>query len=121
MEKKITKREVINMMMAEEVVKANSTYMAYLKHEIELLDKKSANRKPTKTQKENEVIKDTIAEVLKTSDKAMTSTEILTALQDYEGIKIFSQQKVTALVKQMIEEGRVVKNIDGKKSVFATA
>ena len=41
MANKITKREVIGMMMKEEVVKANPTYVAYLKNELALLDKKA--------------------------------------------------------------------------------
>jgi len=120
MEKKITKREVINMMLAEEVVKSNPTYKDYLTHEIELLDKKSTNRKPTQTQKENEAIKSVIETVLRKADKPMTSTEILTTLQnEYSELKVFSNQKITAMVKQMIDEGKVEKNIDGKKSVFS--
>ena len=45
MANKITKREVIGMMMNEEVVKANPTYVAYLENELALLDKKAQNKK----------------------------------------------------------------------------
>ena len=47
MANKITKREVIGMMMKEEVVKANPTYVAYLENELALLDKKAQNKKAT--------------------------------------------------------------------------
>ena len=60
MANKITKREVIGMMMKEEVVKANPTYVAYLENELTLLDKKAQNKKATKTQEQNKGIKATI-------------------------------------------------------------
>lgn len=46
MANKITKREVINAMLADVNVKANATYVAYLENELTLLDKKESNKNP---------------------------------------------------------------------------
>lgn len=116
MANKITKREVINAMLADVNVKANATYVAFLEKELALLDKKASNKKVTKNQKQNRDIKSTILEVL--SDMSGTVTEIQSA-----SVKLseFSNQKISALLRQLCESGEVVKTIDKKKSVFSLA
>lgn len=116
MEKKMTKREVINAMLADEVVKSNKVWVDYLTNELALLDKKSANKKPSKTQVANERVKDLIEDVLSASDKALTVTEIL-ASGVFEPLT--SPQKISALLKQMIEAGKVVKTVEKKVSRFS--
>ena len=61
---KITKIEVLTMMAEDENIKANKVFADFIAHEIELLKKKSASRKSTKTQTENVGIKENILEVL---------------------------------------------------------
>lgn len=117
MANKITKREVIGMMMNEEVVKANPTYVAYLENELALLDKKAQNKKATKTQEQNVGIKATILEVLATIGSG-TVTDIQNG---NEGLSALSNQKVSALVRQLVESGEVVKTTDKKKSIFSLA
>ena len=117
MANKITKREVIGMMMNEEVVKANPTYMAYLENELALLDKKAQNKKATKTQEQNVGIKATILEVL-----AIIGSGTVTDIQNGdEELSALSNQKVSALVRQLVESGDVVKTTDKKKSIFSLA
>jgi hypothetical protein len=117
MEKKITKREVINSMLADENVKANAVWVEYLANELRLLDKKSTNRKPTKVQKENVSLKDTIVEVLADSGKAMTVTEILASGAFESSI---SSQKISALLKQLVEvDNKVIKTTEKKVSRFS--
>ena len=115
MANKITKREVIGMMMNEEVVKANPTYVAYLENELALLDKKASNKKATKTQEENVGIKATILEVLATIGRG-TVTDIQNS---NEKLSALSNQKVSALVRQLVESGKVVKTVEKKKSIFS--
>lgn len=117
MANKITKREVIGMMMKEEVVKANPTYVAYLENELALLDKKAQNKKATKTQEQNVSIKTTILEVLATIGSG-TVTDIQNGNEELSAL---SNQKVSALVRQLVESGEVVKTIDKKKSIFSLA
>ena len=117
MANKITKREVIKMMMNEEVVKTNPTYVAYLENELALLDKKAQNKKATKTQEQNVGIKATILEVLATIGSG-TVTDIQNGNEELSAL---SNQKVSALVRQLVESGEVVKTTDKKKSIFSLA
>ena len=59
-EKKITKREVVEKMLADSNIASNEMFKAYLENELELLKKKSENRKATKNQTENAEIKEVI-------------------------------------------------------------
>ena len=115
MANKITKREVIGMMMNEEVVKANPTYVAYLENELALLNKKAQNKKATKTQEQNVGIKATILKVLATIGSG-TVTDIQNGNEELSAL---SNQKVSALVRQLVESGEVVKTTDKKKSIFS--
>ena len=117
MANKITKREVIGMMMNEEVVKANPTYVAYLENELALLNKKAQNKKATKTQEQNVSIKATILEVL-----AIIGSGTVTDIQNgNEELSALSNQKVSALVRQLVESGEVIRTTDKKKSIFSLA
>lgn len=117
MANKITKKEVIGMMMNEEVIKANPTYVAYLENELALLNKKAQNKKATKTQEQNVGIKATILKVLATIGSG-TVTDIQNGNEELSAL---SNQKVSALVRQLVESGEVVKTIDKKKSIFSLA
>ena len=117
MANKITKKEVIGMMMNEEVIKANPTYVAYLENELALLNKKAQNKKATKTQEQNIGIKATILKVLATIGSG-TVTDIQNGNEELSAL---SNQKVSALVRQLVESGEVVKTIDKKKSIFSLA
>lgn len=82
------------------------------------LMKKKGSSKPTKTQVANEATKAEIREVLGSADEPMTVSEILKALpNDY------SSQKISALLRQMGEDGskEVVKTIEKKVSRFSLA
>ena len=117
MANKITKKEVIGMMMNEEVIKANPTYVAYLENELALLSKKAQNKKATKTQEQNIGIKATILKVL-----AIIGSGTVTDIQNgNEELSALSNQKVSALVRQLVESGEVVKTTDKKKSIFSLA
>ena len=112
MEKKMTKVEMFKAI--KEVVADNQEMVAFIEHEIELLQKKSGNRKPTKTQEENKVLKDEILSVL--SDKGMTVTEIQKSSEILGNV---SNQKVSALLRQLVERDEAVKTTDKKKSLFS--
>ena len=114
MEKKLTKKENFEMIKAVPEVAANEDLVAFIDHEIELLDKKSANKKATKTQEQNVGIK---AEILNTlSEVGVTVTELLAKS---EVLGAYQNQKISALLKQLIDEGKVVKTYDKKKAYFA--
>lgn len=80
---------------------------------IASLDKKSASRKPTKTQAENEEFKSTILEVLTTD--GMTASEVIKSHSDFDGM---SNQKMSALLKMLVDDGKVTKVKDKKVTLF---
>lgn len=116
MANKITKREVINTMLADETIKANDMYVAYLEHELELLDKKAEKKGESKNAKENEKFKEIILNVLATIGTG-TVTEIQKA--DAE-LGELSNQRVSAILKKMVEEDKTVtKTTENRKTVFS--
>ena len=85
--------------------------LKFLDERIAQTEKKNASsngeRKPTKTQVENEGIKEKIVEFLQSAEKPVTIGEICKA------IGIESNQKVSALVSQMLTVRKGVPNPDG--------
>ena len=115
MANKITKKEMFTMIKAQ--VKDNAEMVAFIDHEIELLDKKASNKKATKTQEANVGIKSTILAILEGA-KPMTVTEMQGASAELGEL---SNQKVSALVRQLVDAGDVVRIIDKKVSRFSLA
>lgn len=113
---KVTKAEMFAMIKEVEGVKENEAMVAFIDHELELLAKKASNKKPTKTQEENENIKVEILGVL--TNEGMTVTEIQSKSDVLGGL---SNQRVSALLRQLITDGKVAKTVDKKKSYFSLA
>ena len=118
MENKMTKLQIVTMMLANAEISANEVFKAYLENEKALLEKKASNKKATKTQTENVGIKATILTVLEDFNKPMTITDIQSANED---LKALSNQKISALVKQLKDNGLVVKSVEKGKSLFSLA
>lgn len=118
MANKITKREVISTMLADETIKANEMYVAYLKHELELLDKKA--EKKGKTDEELQEIARLQNLVMSAVEKVEkgTVTEIQKADEE---LAVLSNQKVTSILKALKEEGKVVRATEGRKTIFYLA
>ena len=117
-EKKITKREVINTMLADENVKGNEMYVAYLKHELELLDKKAQKKgKSDEELAEIERLKSLVVGALQKVGKG-TVSEIQKADEELAEL---SNQKVTSLLGALKKEEVVIRAIEGRKTVFYLA
>lgn len=114
MEKKITKREVLSAMLQVEEIKANADFVAYIENELQLLAKKSENRKSAKTSEENLKLAEVVLEVLKGSE-GMSASDIIRANEELSGL---STPKMTALLKVLMEQGKVVRIEDKKKVLF---
>lgn len=83
------------------------------------LEKKSgAERKPTATQVANEGFKSAIVDFLGNADAPQTVTDVLKGIAAFDG---FSNQKVSALMSQLVKDGVVVKTTDKRRSYFALA
>ena len=122
MEKKITKKEmftqVIAMAQGREVTVSADEIVAFAEHEIELLEKKAGtkSKKETANDAENARLMEVIVETLTGSKKAMTVSELMTANVELGEL---SNQKVSALMKKLVDGGRVQKSTDKRKSVFS--
>lgn len=113
-----TFRENYTTLLNIKEVKENPTLVEFINGRIEALDKKSASAKgkTSKVQKENEGTKELILAVLRTMDKGATCTELIKA---DEGLGEFSNQKLSALLRQMIAEGVVTRAEVKGKAVFS--
>lgn len=101
-------------------------YVEFCNHQIELLDKKSnGNTGLTKIQKENEIIKDMILEELAkyqgengiTATKLLKQSDVLSNYITVEG-KNITNQKLSALLKKLVDKKIVSRMIDKKISYF---
>ena len=116
--KKITKATRFNQLLSIDAVKSNPDLVAFIEHELELLAKKNASdKKPTATQIANNGIKETILDTL-ADNKVMTITEMQKANADLADL---SNQKISALVRQLIAEGLVKKEEIKRKAYFSLA
>lgn len=116
MEKKITKREVLNAMLQVEAIQANPDFVSYIKNELQLLSKKSENRKSASSDKENVRLTEIIMQVLETSLAGMSASEIIRADEE---LFTLSTPKMTSLLKVLIEQGKVERiEVNKKKVVF---
>jgi predicted transcriptional regulator len=119
-EKKLTKREKFEMIAKIEEVAKNPMLAEFVEHELELLAKKnSSDRGLTSTQKENEGIKSAIVEeFIAQPNRIFTITEMQ---KNFPCCAELSNQKISALLKQLVEENKVAKTIDKRKSYFSLA
>lgn len=88
----------------------------FIDNEIGLLVKKnSGEKKPTKTQLENETYKAQILEFLGGQTEGKTCTEIMKAIPEFAE---FSNQKVASLVRQLCDAKQVTKEVVKGKALF---
>lgn len=115
---KLTKKEKFAMLKAIPAVAENPILVEFIDHEIELLTKKnSGEKKPTATQVANESIK---AEILAEMEfnKLYTCSDIVKNVEACNG---FTIQKVSPLMNQLAEAGKVIKTTDKRKTYFSLA
>lgn len=110
MEKKLTKKDMFNELRG--LVENREDLVAFIDHELELLDRKASSSKMTKTQIENESLMETIIEKMSGLGK-ITVSDLVVALDN-----AYSNQKLSALLKKLVDSGKVEKTSDKKKSYF---
>lgn len=120
--KKMTKRDYFNGLLGvienyKDSIENYEDFKTFIEREIELLNKKRSNSKPTKTQIENEKIKEKILEVLTDVNEVMTISELMTA----DGLENYSNQKLSVLCHQLVNEHKVVNTKVKKVSYFKIA
>lgn len=97
----------------------------FIDHEIELLNKKSASRKPTKAQKATSELRDIVLDVLGNATKPMTIIEIQACddrLKVFNG-EVVSNQRVASILTKLGDgvngEGIVHKKVVKRKNYYA--
>lgn len=88
--------------------------IAFLEGRADLVAKKNATRKPTKAQLENEGLKAKIVEFM-CEDLPYTVSDI------QKGVGIETNQKASALIRQLKDEGLVVRTESKGKAWFTKA
>ena len=116
---KMTKREyLVNLLDVVKETEHEIEFKDFLEHEIELLDNKKKNSKPTKTQAENEKLMLQIIEAMATFTEPLTITEMQ---KKHNTFSELSNQKISSLMKKLIAENKVVRTVDKKKAYFSLA
>lgn len=120
--KKMTKRDYFNGLLGvienhKDSIENYEEFKAFIEREIELLNKKRSNSKPTKTQIENEKIKEKILIAFEKIDEPVTITE----LTKMDGLTEYSNQKLSVLCYQLVDEHKVVNTKVKKVSYFKIA
>ena len=98
----------------------------FCNHEIELLSRKNSRSGATKTQKENLIVAEMLVDELAKVNKPITITDLMNAsdtIQNYtlENGNKLTNQKISAIFKQLVENKTIVKVVDKKKSYFSIA
>ena len=102
-----------------EIVTDNADLVAFIDHEIELLDtRKTADRKPTKVQVENETFKASIVEYLTETDAPQTIKQIQAGVPELSEL---SNQKMTHLLSALVNGGVVTKTYEKKVPFYTIA
>ena len=115
MAKKMTKVEMFKAILDNYDLSASE--IEFINHEIELLEKKNSNRKPTKAQAENENLKEIILKGME-SGKSYTITDLIKSIPE---ISDLTNQRVSALVRQL-KDNDLVERVETKgKAYFSLA
>jgi hypothetical protein len=115
---KITKVQMFTMIAALAEVQANPDMVAFINHEIELLNNKSVNKKPTERQIENEKFKELIFEYFCHCEGHKTIKEIQAAIPELANL---SNQRMTHLLSNMVINGKLEKEYEKKTPYYSIA
>ena len=116
--KKMTKKDYFNSLLKIEAVKSNPAYVEFINHEIELLEKKnSGEKKPTAQQVANDSIRKEILDNM-VEGKQYTITDII---KEIPACADLTNQRVSALMRQLKDDHLVVRIEDKRKAYFSLA
>ena len=113
---KLTKAQKFAMLRAIPAVAGNAMLVEFIDHEVELLTKKnSAEKKPTAQQVANAGIATAIIEGME-PNRLYTVTEIIKSVPQCADL---TNQRVSALLRQLVEAGKVKRTEDKRKAYFS--
>ena len=113
---KLTKAQKFAMLRAIPAVAENAMLVEFIDHEVELLTKKnSAEKKPTAQQVANAGIATAIIEGME-PNRLYTVTEVIKSIPQCADL---TNQRVSALLRQLVEAGKVKRTEDKRKAYFS--
>ena len=115
MTNKKTKKDLF--LEVREVVAGNEELVAFVDHELELLNKK-ASTKSTKVNDEQVALMEKIVNALNEIGRSVTISELQ---KENAEMAEYSNQKLSAMLKKLVDNKQVTKIVDKKKSYFTTA
>lgn len=107
---------IVDALEGRESALTTAEMVEFINSRIDLLNKKASNKKATATQEANEVLKSIILNTL--TSEPVTVSELMKKSDDLSEL---SNQKVSALLRALVLDEKVVKTVDKKKSFFALA
>ena len=113
---KITKKDKFTMLLAIKEVAENPMLVEFINHELDLLAKKNAtDKKPTALQLANQSIQQAILDTMISTSKKYTITDLIKEIPECADC---SNQKISVLVKQMVDADLVCRVEEKKKAYF---
>lgn len=120
MENKITQKQYYNAIL--DTLNGHDTEISvekmveFIQGRIALLDKKTASRKPTKTQEANEGLKQTIVTILTDLGTPVTASEVLADPRIEAGTSL---PKITSMLTALVKAKEIIRTEDKKKAYFS--
>lgn len=117
---RMTKAQKFQILADLPAVKADPMLSEFIAHEMELLAKKNtAEKKPTAQQEANAGIKDAVLAMMQEHPNQLyTVTDILKSVPACADL---TNQRVSALIRQMVDAGQVKRTEDKRKAYFSLA
>lgn len=105
--KKLTKKEKFEMLLAIEEVQNTEVLVEFINHEMALLAKKSTSGKKSKAQVENEELQEIVYNYIAKAEGQLVVIKDM--IKNIKELADFSNQKVSALLKKLVDNGRLEK------------
>jgi hypothetical protein len=115
---KLTKKQKFTMLMGIDAVKENDILREFVEHELELLEKKNASKstKTTAKQEQNSVIGEQVVDFM-SPNTLYTMSELLKKVPGLP--EDMSLPRLTRIVTDMVNDGRIVRTVDKRKAYFS--
>lgn len=116
--KKPTKRDHFNALLNIPAVAENDALVEFINHEIDLLNRKnSTEKKPTATQVANKALQEDILSAME-DGRLYTISEMI---KEFACCADLSTPKVSAVVRLLIADNKVIRTEDKRKAYFSKA
>lgn len=116
MEKRITKTDNFNEIIKIATELGRQDLVEFATHEIELIAKRNANKGESKLSKENAEIMEAIVYTLTDLAEPVRISELQV---ENEKLANLSNQKMSALLKKLVDNGTIKKSIEKKIAYFS--